>query len=474
MGLRDHGQRVSARTSEVVAKLDMRAVFTTRTDWTRPGESAWSSVAKFQWLNRLTWTQLYEALGTCTAVLSSEGVDLRCGQHFDMARLAAALRLDTTTLRQSFCVTKRHEPIIELSAEILRFCPACIAQGYHATLFQFEFVRRCPIHAVVLSRACPRCGEPMAYRCNAALVRYPYACGACRQVLYVRVNAPRLRGLEPRIDDERLFDITQWRQYIAVIIELNGGATLKRPRSADGCFVPDILPTRRPMLKRRFAFVRDFQERFREPPPLPNVADPSMRMPLEGLTRRRDAGAVCSHHGLERNWPHLPADYDRYARLYRRSLRQRKRILGDVGQLSREQKGDSATLTLPFSVQPEWVALLGWQYAWEGKMPCSESMQLTTLPLFGLLEWWALAPLRPTAVPPWLWRRALLRQFAQDLRDSFAHWLALARWMQARNAYMVHPRLFSPGMLWIDLAAPERVQELDPKHRPDSHIFTSI
>ena len=100
MGLRDHGQRVSARTSEVVAKLDMRAVFTTRTDWTRPGESAWSRVAKFQWLNRLTWTQLYEALGTCTAVLSSEGVDLRCGQHFDMARLAAALRLDTTTLRQ--------------------------------------------------------------------------------------------------------------------------------------------------------------------------------------------------------------------------------------------------------------------------------------------------------------------------------------------------------------------------------------
>ena len=474
MGTGSHGQRVSARPPEVIAQSSTRPVYTARADWTRPGESAWSRVAKFQWLNRLTWTQLYEALGTCTAVLSSEGVDLRCGQHFDMARLAAALRLDTTTLRQSFCVTKRHEPIIELSAEVLRFCPDCIAQGYHATLFQFEFVRRCPMHETVLSRRCPKYETPMAYRFNSHLVRYPYACGTCRHVLYVPGHAPRLRALQPRIDDAKLFDITQWRRYIAVIIELNGGATLKRPRSADGCFLPDESPRRRSILRRRFAFVRDFQEGFREPPPLPNITDPSPRMLLDGLTQRRDTVSVRANHRLAQNWPHLPADYDRYARLYQRSLRQRQRFLSDVGQASWKQKSDSATLALPLTAQPEQVALLGWQYAWEGKMPCSESMQLTTLPLFGLLEWWALAPLRPAAVPPWLWCRALLRQFAQDLQDSYAHWLALAHWMQARNAYLVHPRLFSPGMLWIDLEAPERDLELDTKHFPDSHIFTSI
>ena len=407
-------------------------------------------------------------------MLSSEGVDLRCGQHFERAKLAAVLRLDPTTLSQSFCVAKRHEPIIELGAEVLRYCPDCIAQGYHATLFQFEFVRRCPIHETVLRRRCPTCETPIPYRFNRDLVRHPYACGTCRHVLYVPDAAPRLRALQPRIDDAKLFDIAQWWRYVAVIIELNRGASLKRARRADGCFLPDDTPRRRGILKWRFAFVRDFQEGFREPPLLPSSIDPSTRMMLDGLAPRRDVMAVRVQDKLAQYWPHLPADYDRYARLYRRSLRQRQRALGESDRVSWEQKADSATLTLPITVQPEWVALLGWRYAWEGRTPCFTSLQPGTLPLLGLLEWWALAPLRPATVPQWSWRHALLRQFAQDLRDSFAHWLVLAHWMQARHAYLVHPRLFSPGMLWIDLEAPERNLELDAKHCPDSHIFTSI
>ena len=121
MGTRSHHQRLSARAPEVIAQSSTRPVYTARADWTRPGESAWSRVAKFQWLNRLTWTQLHDALGTNIVVLSGIGVDLRCGQYFDMAKLSAAMRVDIASLGQSFCVAKRHEPIIELSAAVLRF-----------------------------------------------------------------------------------------------------------------------------------------------------------------------------------------------------------------------------------------------------------------------------------------------------------------------------------------------------------------
>lgn len=46
--------------------------------------------------------------------------------------------------------------------------------------------------------------------------------------------------------------------------------------------------------------------------------------------------------------------------------------------------------------------------------------------------------------------------------------------MLALNVYWIHPRLIAPGMLWLDLEAPERDLEFDEKHVPNSHIFTSI
>ena len=46
--------------------------------------------------------------------------------------------------------------------------------------------------------------------------------------------------------------------------------------------------------------------------------------------------------------------------------------------------------------------------------------------------------------------------------------------MLALNIYWIHPQLIAPGMLRLDLEAPERDLEFDEKHVPNSHIFTLI
>jgi hypothetical protein len=117
---------------------------------------------------------------------------------------------------------------------------------------------------------------------------------------------------------------------------------------------------------------------------------------------------------------------------------------------------------------------MGWRLAWEGKLQPRAERHRDGLPLLGLLEWWAFAPLRPRQVPPSVWSMALLHRFALDLQRSYAHWLAIAQWMQPRRVYLVHRQISPPAMLWLDPDHPRRAACIDVFPEPTSYMFTSL
>ena len=159
--------------------------------WFQSGESAWSLVAKFQLLNCLTLEQLLE-LVTPAEHRAREPLSFRFAQRFDLARLAALLGLVPEALGRSFLTANHRAPGAPLVARSVRFCARCLLAGWHLTMSQWRFLRRCPIHRSPLSRRCPRCTKrtSLDFRLDIALASQPYACSACGQVLAPQLEAP--------------------------------------------------------------------------------------------------------------------------------------------------------------------------------------------------------------------------------------------------------------------------------------------
>lgn len=66
---------------------------------------------------------------------------------------------------------------------LLRFCPACMSQGIHYAIFQFDKLIDCPIHKMPLEMVCPFCGATTPFRLAAGTFRTPFGCGHCRRSL---------------------------------------------------------------------------------------------------------------------------------------------------------------------------------------------------------------------------------------------------------------------------------------------------
>lgn len=64
----------------------------------------------------------------------------------------------------------------------LRYCPHCLAHGFHATLFQHLLTCECPLHHCRLELTCTSCGLPLAPTWEQA-ARFPYACPHCSALL---------------------------------------------------------------------------------------------------------------------------------------------------------------------------------------------------------------------------------------------------------------------------------------------------
>lgn len=62
----------------------------------------------------------------------------------------------------------------------LRFCPVCMACGFHCIWFQLAAMHECPLHGCLLTDRCQHCGAVVGeYRFCARLFNKPFRCPSC-------------------------------------------------------------------------------------------------------------------------------------------------------------------------------------------------------------------------------------------------------------------------------------------------------
>lgn len=343
MGRSRHSKWLPTRPS----KVEHDGVYTARPDWTFAAESAWSRIAKFQWLNRLGSQELAFALGAHAQAPGSDGIDLRCGQRFDAAVMAETLQISRSRIMQSFCVQWRNETLIDFCSRTLRFCPSGIRRAYHATFFQLRFVRRCPVHREALVRVCPHCYATIPYRLDRFLVQQPYACGTCDRALHGVRRAQHARAVQTDLSPAENELLGSWQRYLDVAVTLHLGARLARPRSPRGLFVPIHADASAESINRRFAFLRDLQETYRQAPPLPTGVETHVlaSLPSDLAIDAKESARGNLRHFASR-WPQLPEDYGWYARTYFNALRRFRRRIVPIDALCWRTKRRSRTRLL--------------------------------------------------------------------------------------------------------------------------------
>lgn len=68
----------------------------------------------------------------------------------------------------------------QLVDNAFRFCPQCLADGYHTFLFQLPVIQACPKHGTSLVSHCKSCGHALGLCCPRAFTRQdPLRCAAC-------------------------------------------------------------------------------------------------------------------------------------------------------------------------------------------------------------------------------------------------------------------------------------------------------
>lgn len=133
------------------------------TDWEMPFEGGFTLLSKFGWANAATAGQI------CSSVFGKKMMDannVRChGRSMLDTGWASVGDPGIPYLRdrvvQGALVSRagRWTRLIATDSA-LRFCPACLAQGFQSAFYQIDGFRTCPIHDQPLRSACLQCGCP--------------------------------------------------------------------------------------------------------------------------------------------------------------------------------------------------------------------------------------------------------------------------------------------------------------------------
>jgi len=155
--------------------------------WLEPYESILGMLWKFVRANRLSGAAVVAQIGF-GATDPYEGLEPNPAQvdHRVVARL---LRVK----RSSVLAGMRRETD-DGSGGSFRYCPRCLASGYHGVIHQVERNSVCPVHRCALHSRCRHCASSPAYRLDAQLLDSPFRCPCCRSYLASAASA----GFEAR------------------------------------------------------------------------------------------------------------------------------------------------------------------------------------------------------------------------------------------------------------------------------------
>lgn len=142
-----------------------------RSGCTPPFASVWVLWSRLCGLNGLSLREAAQVLDGAGRLHSVFDTPADAPWLLEARDLGARERLAACAVRESFdrlATERRH----------LRFCPACMAQQYHAACFQHRAITHCPLHGLALRETCRRCGSAVAAGHDVAR-RHPFACAHC-------------------------------------------------------------------------------------------------------------------------------------------------------------------------------------------------------------------------------------------------------------------------------------------------------
>lgn len=404
---------------------DRTRTFTRRPEWSQPLESLWGILSKWQFVNCLPYSTIAASIFSGPQTESYVGVDLRVLDVFKLAALAEYSGLSRDALAGGACSGSADSFDIAYASAHLRFCPSCMQEGFHATLYQFTPMVRCPIHDARLHEVCPRCCVRIPYRLNAAFAARPFACPLCAHPL---LADPRSL-MQPYRTAAGLDKVLKWQRYLAQYVQWYRGAP-RTQRDDAGRFVPNADTARSDRaITQRLTFIGVLQQHVCEPPPLPLFGVPRAsaapsRVPVAPF------GNSSAPSFSRQWWPHFHTKRfltlcDRYSRYGRR----------------RDQSDDSA---------PHRRATLWWRRSWDGAIARGRATSVDTFddPPFGISEWLAFAPRAHALASDVI----LGRRFEDDLHLTWNAWLGIINHLGDDAKVGLHARLVPARACWLAAA----------------------
>lgn len=142
-----------------------------------PFESQWSLLHKFACWNALTVTSTHRLIGH----KSRDVANLSLRQFLDVRKFAKATGLSEQSVVQSLpfnLVPKNAKTTIY---HVFRYCPECLSNGYHSSLFQLGLYVKCPIHSQKLKTTCPHCDQTIDLDASGVNFQRIFACPRCEE-----------------------------------------------------------------------------------------------------------------------------------------------------------------------------------------------------------------------------------------------------------------------------------------------------
>ena len=256
-------------------------------------------VHRFQWLNRIPAAALLPAWNDGAEEDIYFDFDLRIALPF-VPELNERLGVDRSTFGLAVLAIDTDSVVRALCGSVLRFCPACLALGLHATIHQCRLVTVCPVHQSRLRARCPHCRTPIAYRFDALAAAHPNACPHC----YSQLIGEPMRSAS-RCDQ---LSFAQRAQFIAIqqLVEHHGNCLSLATRpigvSADVHTKP---------LRSRLLFLRRLVNLLDAQSPLSRTEYRSAlrRLAIRWLTTQSSALPIGILRYSRRQWPHFSGIY---------------------------------------------------------------------------------------------------------------------------------------------------------------------
>lgn len=188
-----------------------------------PYASLWHTVNRAIWLNGLRPNELAEAAGMGRWRPASA-----CEAMFDpsinIPRLARILGEKRSTFRNCTFSQLSSNAAKRYVIPQIRWCPVCIAHGYHSILGSLRLLAKCPIHGIPLQDHCPSCRSHFPSSIHPAHFWSPAicSCGATKLLLPETCRKPTL----PVGATQAWAPVQKWLRDIEHVLQADQGRSV--------------------------------------------------------------------------------------------------------------------------------------------------------------------------------------------------------------------------------------------------------